>query len=404
MEVDWTELPAELIEAISKKLKFYSDYIRFQRVCRNWRLSIPKTPNHLPPQLPWLMLPQSQSQSQSQTHCAFFNLSANKVHLLNLPEASLRSRHCGSSHGWVIILDETPAILLLNPLTRVKIYLPPLSSFPNVVSFSYFDIGREYTVASYLLAGAGDRYNCSLRQMRDSFIKKIVLSSSPVDKDYNFFAVAILNQAVDLAYCRNGDQCWTLIEGMQSYSEDVIYRKGSFYAVDKAGLITVCDVAGDKDKPRVSIIQTPPQFGGDMQYLVGSEDELLLVTRYLDLEFDFEPHQPQLVYRTTRFEVFKLNWCGPQWERMRSLGDTALFIGQNSSLALSASDFPGCLADCIYYTDDYSESNYDDVYGEHDLGIFKLEDGSIEPLPCYPRYSHYRLRWPPALWVTPNPC
>lgn len=273
-----------------------------------------------------------------------------------------------------------------------------------MVSFSYFDIGREYTLASYLPAGAGDRCNRSLRQMRDSFIKKIVLSSSPADKDYSFFAVAILNQTLDLAYCRNGDQYWTLIEGMQSFSEDVIFSKGSFYAVDKGGMVAVCDLAGDKDKPRVSIIQTPPQFGGDMQYLVGAEDELLLVTRYLDLEFDFEPHHPHLAYRTTRFEVFKLNWCVAQWERMRSLGNNALFIGKNSSLALSASDFPGCVADCIYYTDDYSESNYDDVHGEHDLGIFKLEDGSIEPLPCYPRYSHYCLQWPPPLWVTPNPC
>lgn len=273
-----------------------------------------------------------------------------------------------------------------------------------MVSFSYFDVGREYTLASYLPAGAGDRCNRSLRQMCDSFIKKIVLSSSPADKDYRFFAVAILNQTLDLAYCRNGDQCWTLIEGMQSFSEDVIFSKRSFCAVDKGGMVAVCDLAGDKDKPRVSIIQTPPQFGGDMQYLVGAEDELLLVTRYLDLEFDFEPHHRHLAYRTTRFEVFKLNWCEPQWERMRSLGNNALFIGKNSSLALSASDFPGCVADCIYYTDDYSESNYDDVHGEHDLGIFKLGDGSIEQLPCYPRYLHYCLQWPPPLWVTPNPC
>ncbi|KAJ0024401.1 hypothetical protein Pint_09295 [Pistacia integerrima] len=394
MEVDWTQLPPELVETISKKLTIFSDYIYFRAICSNWRSFIPKIPNHLPPQLPWLMLPQSQPH---QSRRAFFNLSTAKLHFLNLPEASHRKRHRGSSHGWLVILDETPAVLLLNPLTRVKINLPPLITFPNVVSFSYSEIGREYTLSSSL----GDRYNLNLRQMRDAFIKKVVLSSSPA-KDSAFIAVAILNRTGDLAYCRNGGQSWTIIEGAQSYSEDVIYKKGLFYAVDKGGSMAVCDVSGEV--PRVSVIQMPRQFGGDMQYLVSSEDELLLVTRYLGLDFDFEPYQPHLIYRTIRFEVFRVNWIGPQWERVRSLGDKVLFIGENSSLALSASDFPGCIGDCIYYTDDYSETNYDDVYGEHDLGIFKLWDGSIEPLPCYPGNLHYQLQWPPPLWVTPNPC
>ncbi|KAH7527281.1 hypothetical protein ACOSP7_011226 [Xanthoceras sorbifolium] len=398
--VDWTELPPELIETISENLTIYCDYLRFQAVCRCFRSSVPKTPSRLPPQLPWLMLPQSQQSHHSRR--AFFDLSANRVRFLHLPEASDHGkRRCGSSHGWLVILDETPNVLLLNPLTRAKIYLPPLFTFPNVVSFNYFEIGREYTLSFWRGSGGG-RFNRNLRQMRDSFIKKIVLSSSP-GKGSDFIAVAILNQTGDLAYCRNGDQGWSIIEGTKSYCEDVIYNKGLFYAVDKGGAVAVCDV-GAGDSATVSIIRTPPQLGGDMQYLVSSGDELLLVTRFLGLEFGFEPDHPQLIYRTIRFEVFRLNWSGPQWERVRSLGDKVLFIGENSSLSLSASDFPGCGRDSIYYTDDYSEGNFDDVLGQHDSGIFSLCSGSIEPLPCYPRNLHYRLRWPPPLWVSPNPC
>ncbi|KAK0576198.1 hypothetical protein LWI29_013601 [Acer saccharum] len=396
--VNWTELPPELIQTISDKLTIYGDYLRFQATCRRFRSSIPKSPSRLPPQLPWLMLPQSQSHQSRQ---AFFDLSANRVHFLHLPEASNHcKRNCGSSHGWLVILDETPYVILLNPLTRAKIHLPPLFTFPNVVSFNYFEIGREYT----LLSLGGDRYYRNLRQMRDSFIKKIVLSSSPGKDGGNFIAVAILNQTGDLAYCRNGDIGWSVIEGARSYCEDVIYNNGLFYAVDKGGAVAVCDVGGVGDLARVSVIQTPMQLGGDMQYLVSSGDELLLVTRFLGLEFGFEPDQPHLIYRTIRFEVFRLNWNGTQWERVRSLGDKMLFIGENSSLSLSASDFPGCVSDSIYYTDDYSEGNYDDVFGEHDSGIFSLCSGSIEPLPCYPRNLHCRLQWPPPIWVTPNPC
>ncbi|KAJ9165904.1 hypothetical protein P3X46_020719 [Hevea brasiliensis] len=396
MTVDWTQLPPELIETISKSITVYADYLHSRAVCRTWRSSIPKNPYHLPPQLPWLMLPQSQ---YNQSHRAFFNLSTNKFHFLNLPEASHRNRHCGSSHGWLIILDDSPLVLLINPLTRAKFSLPPLTSFPNVVSFNYSDIGREYALQN----SSGDRYTRSLRQMRDWFIKKVVLSSSPL-KASNFVAMTILNQTGDLAYCRNGNQSWTIIENARSFCEDVVCFNGFFYAVNKSGQIAICDVTSDS--PEVSFIETPRQAGGDMQYLVSSADELLLVTRYLDLEFevDHPDRQQYIMYRTIRFEVFRLDWSGPRWVRVRSLGDKVLFIGENTSLSLSATDFSGCMGNCIYYTDDYSDTNYDGHFGEHDLGIFKLLDGSIEPLPCYPRNFHSRLRWPPPLWVSPNPC
>lgn len=215
-------------------------------------------------------------------------------------------------------------------------------------------------------------------------------------------AIAILNQTGELAYCKNGDKAWRFIEGAQSYSEDVIYCKGLCYAVDKQGGIAICDVR--HDSPKVSFIQTPRQLSGDMQYLVNSGDELLLVTRHLDLESYLETDRSYLIYRTKRFEVSRLVWSGPHWERVKSLYDKMLFIGENSSLSLSASDFTGCMGNCICFTDDYSETNYDGAFGEHDIGIYKLLDGSIEPLPCYPRNSFFRLRWPTPLWITPSPC
>lgn len=395
MAVDWTQLLPELLETISKRIKVYADYIHCRAVCRNWRSSISGTPYHLPPQLPWLMLPQSQS---NKSHRAFFDLSTNNYHFLNLPEASHLKRHCGSSHGWLILLDDSPLVLLINPLTRAKSTLPSLSSFPNVVGFNYSNIGQEYALQN----SSGGRYTCSLRQMRDGFIKKVALSSSPL-KAINFTAIAILNQTGDLAYCSNRSQSWTIIENARSFCEDVIYLNGFFYAVNKSGQIAVCDLTGYS--PEVSFIETPSQAGGDMQYLVSSADELLLVTRYLDLEFqDDHPFMQQyILYRTIRFEVFRLDRSGPRWVRVRNLGDKVLFIGENSSLSLSATDFSGCIGNCIYHTDDYSETNYDGHFREHDLGIFKLWDGSIEALPCYPRNFLSRSPWPPPIWISPNP-
>lgn len=235
--------------------------------------------------------------------------------------------------------------------------------------------------------------------MRDSFIKKIVLSSSPSSSGGSkFIAVAIINKTGDLAYWKDGLNSWDLIEGTRSFCEDVIYFEGLFYAVDKYGCIAVCDVSGDS--PMVEFIQTPRANDGDMQYLVNANGKFLLIARYLKLAAGLE--ELDIVsnfYETHEFRVFCLNSSERKWERVLSLGDTMLFLGENSSLALFASDFPGLKGNRIYFTDDYSELDYGGYPGIYDVGIYNLEDGSIKRLPCYSD-----LTWPPPIWITPNPC
>lgn len=388
---DWSELPPELLETIANKLINLRDYLRFRGVCSNWRSSTPATPRDLPCQLPWLMLPKNRS-----NRCGFIDFLDNKLHFLNLPEASNSRRRCGSSHGWLIIVDESPSIFIINPLTRVTFNLPPVSKFPNIVDFDFYRVGREFTLRSF----DGELYARNLKEMRDSFIRKAVISSSP-SRDPNFITLVILNETGDLAYCKNGENAWKFIDDARFYAEDVIYYEGLFYAVHKSGEIAVCDVSGDS--PSVSFIRTPRQLGGDMQYLVKTNDELLLVTRYLELDIDAAYQQLDVVYKTVEFTVFRLVLEGPRWEKINSLGETMLFLGENSSLALLASDFPGCEGNRIYFTDDYCEANYDGVSGNHDLGYYNFKDRSIEALSCYPRNPHSMLRWPPPIWFTPNP-
>ncbi|KAK6939027.1 Domain unknown function DUF295, partial [Dillenia turbinata] len=85
----------------------------------------------------------------------------------------------------------------------------------------------------------------------------------------------------------------------------------------------------------------------------------------------------KLFYAVTKYgsvAVCDINGASP---KVSSLGDRMVFIGENSSLCLVASDFLGCKGNRIYFTDDYSETNF-------------------EPLLCYLRHSHPRIRWPPA--------
>ncbi|XP_059461282.1 F-box protein SKIP23-like [Corylus avellana] len=390
MVVDWTQLPQELLKSISDSIKIYADYIHFRAVCHSVRSSVPNTPRHLPPQLPWLMLPNAQS---DQSDPAFLDLqSAGKLHHLEIPEdVSHHSFFCGSSHGWLVLLFQCPGVLLFNPLTQASLELPPFSAPSNEQSFNFLDVDINDPL--------GEMYMHTFRGLIVTSVRKVVFSSSPLSN--NFIALAIISGCDILAYCKKGDLTWTLIPRTMFCCEDVIYFNDLFHVVDKHGALAVCDVNGAS--PIVSFINPPLLMGGDTHYLVNSgDDELLLVTRYVDMQYGDVDTNEVVSYKTLRFEVFRMNWGEPRWETVTSLGDRMLFIGENSSVSFLASDFRGCSGNCIYFTDD-SDFKYYRVHGDYDLGIFKLLDGSIEKLPSCQRNPDSKNCWPPT-WVTPNPC
>jgi hypothetical protein len=176
--------------------------------------------------------------------------------------------------------------------------------------------------------------------MRDSFIKKIVLPSGPVNND-NFVAMAILSKtgAGNLAYCKNDDQSWTFITDVRRSYCDLTYYNEQFYVVDEKKAIVVCDI--NSTSPSVSVVELPTQDIFAILYLVNlGDDELLLVACYLGLDFEYyeidEP--PEIYFRTDGFNVFRMNWSELQWEKVESLGDWMLFVGKNSAVSLAASD------------------------------------------------------------------
>ncbi|PIA56755.1 hypothetical protein AQUCO_00700840v1 [Aquilegia coerulea] len=393
-EVPWSQLPPELLEIISTKLTIYRDYLRFRAVCVSWRSNLPIRPRHqFPCQLPWLMLPSSNLHTGNINNIrAFFNLSDKNFHRLELPEARFR-RCCGSSYGWLVLLEESPMMYLLNLLTRQQFQLPSLTTFPNVIDFNVSKVGKEYVLVNQI---NGDNYTRNLKEMRNVFIQKVVLSSSPLDGD--FIVVAILNETGELAFFKNGSNCWSMIDGARNYAEDVVYYNGLFYAVSRRGAVAVLDLGGDFPAV-VTVIPPTPLCGGDILYLVVSYGELFLVNRYLNLEDDIEPN---LIYVTVGFSVFKLDTSGLIWAPVESLGDRMFFLGGNSSLCLYASHYHGVKGNCIYFTDDYVEANDDGARGNHDVGVFRLDDGGIDSLLCWS--GHSQLVSPPHIWVTPNPC
>ncbi|KAL2513995.1 protein of unknown function-containing protein [Forsythia ovata] len=62
-------------------------------------------------------------------------------------------------------------------------------------------------------------------------------------------------------------------------------------------------------------------------------------------------------------------------------------------------EYRGCKASAIYFTNDYWDRIDEDIYyGGHDLGVFNMGDGSIEPF-----FDCNQERFePPSFWVVPN--
>ncbi|XP_004296011.1 PREDICTED: putative F-box protein At4g22660 [Fragaria vesca subsp. vesca] len=134
---NWSELRLELLELILKRLALV-DMARFKLVSKSWYaaaksyISSPVTYKPLVPQAPWLLLPRRRSDGDDGR---FFSLSEKKVYIFrNLFEGFGDHELLGSSHGWLVMWDSNLLrIHLFNPISRVRILLPPLG-FQGILS------------------------------------------------------------------------------------------------------------------------------------------------------------------------------------------------------------------------------------------------------------------------------
>ncbi|KAK7833791.1 f-box/kelch-repeat protein [Quercus suber] len=170
------------------RLIIYADYVRLRSNCKSLQFMLPKAPNHQLSQVPWLMIP-----NVSETCCRFFSILENKKYNLEIPE--LRGKLLrGCSYGWILMVNGSPELTLINPLTRAQIQLPPIDTFPDIR----------------------------------------LLSSSPTSNED--MAMAIFGEFAELAFYKNGDKKWNLIQREGRHRElDIISHEGTFY---EHGLVT----------------------------------------------------------------------------------------------------------------------------------------------------------------------
>ncbi|XP_059638190.1 uncharacterized protein LOC132280089 isoform X1 [Cornus florida] len=113
-------------------------------------------------------------------------------------------------------------------------------------------------------------------------------------------------------------------------------------------------------------------------YLVeSSSGDLFLVQRFVDYDVDDDfQHTTDdfLVFKVLLQKINEKSW--PEQVEVKSLGGDTL-LGDNRSICVSASKWPGCQPNSIYYTDDYIDFKLHPLHGRHDIGIFNVENESF---------------------------
>ncbi|CAN0845662.1 F-box protein SKIP23 [Linum grandiflorum] len=398
---DWSQIPRDLLETITKRMDTSTDLLRFRSVCSTWRSSVVPRARRL--SSAFQILP---NDGIANTSFGFY-LSKRIVYLIGLPN----SPHLGN---WLVKIEEDvpERKRLVNPLSRCPLKSDALpKNFPRVLDLRKVmvkELGQEY-----VLHHISYRPNAtSFTDAGNLYMEKVVmmwLDELNSESEFSEFMLLTIHVSGKLAIFKSGDRRWTIIGEMDSPYDDVVVHKGKLFGVDNTG--KVVSVGKDADLT----VAANPVFGGDKKYLVQSKGELLLVDMYLSIDTgddnsdtgeEFMEHLAQYMReRTVRFKVYKLDEEQKTWVEVGSLPDTVLFLGDDSTFAASSSDLYGGNGNCIFFVDNFFYAREigglakedDGMWAARDIGVFELETGCIGPLVNYPEY--YKIFWPPPGWL-----
>ncbi|KAL7003259.1 hypothetical protein U1Q18_004418 [Sarracenia purpurea var. burkii] len=381
---DWAWLPVNLLDSILENLDQFSDYVRFNAVCQQWRrvamedkglhkqgLSVLKTSRN---KLPMLMIETKESHGEK---WVLFSVAEGKTYELKLP-FPYHCRFLGSSLGWLFTIEKTTmAITLLNPFSGQLLHLPVFKD-----PFDEF----QYWVED---------------DTQDYFVCNGIISSDPFSNPNDYEVVVIYGGMRRLAFLKSSDGSWKFINTEPDYVfSNVIYYKSLVLAVNTCSDLVQIDMARGDHKALTARSTTPASFA----YLVESNNGNLLLVQRFWKSVD-EEDEKNLHIKTHEFKVFTLlrpaGQKRPAWVQIKDLGDQALFVGDNYSVCVSTSKFPQYERNCIYYTDQnhawlppYAFQGLDD-----DSGIFNFENGSFRSHYLPDSFKNQTL---PPIWFVPN--
>ncbi|XP_061353041.1 F-box protein At2g26160-like isoform X2 [Gastrolobium bilobum] len=291
-EAEYSELPWDILDIISKKLDF-DDLFQFAGVCKNWR-TFHKVfwRNFMSSQAPLLVL----TSSYAKKAYFFVSMSEQKVYRSKL-DYFWGLSYAGSSSCY-LILAGTDKLLLMNPFTRTKKVISTLAIQDNLL----------YMYCQPLIAFAKG--------------------------SEEFIIVVLCKHSYSLHIYQSRHSCWVTYSawGKPWMVVDYVVLNNTLYAITEEGKIGVLSL--NSVSLRFLELKNTPKFTFFWLNLVSCDGQLLVVH-----------HIPM-----SKFDVYKIDLCAMEWIRLETLGDLALFYGDDTNCyALSNPGRWGYQSDSVYY-------------------------------------------------------
>ncbi|CAN6723673.1 unnamed protein product [Malus baccata var. baccata] len=184
-------------------------------------------------------------------------------------------------------------------------------------------------------------------------VYKATISADPILFAEDCIVLVIYEDLLQLAFIKLRDTRWTYVDRRWKMLEDVVCFQDNFYLDNRRTLLSFHLTRRSYTKVSLIARAKKPEDPCFKTYLVNSNEEKLLMM--------------------TEFKIFELDYAKCKWIAMDTLLDAALFLGDNSSVCVLASKFPGCQANCIYYNHDADGMSFDvGPYGPHDFGVYNV--------------------------------
>ncbi|RYR56184.1 hypothetical protein HN51_009498 [Arachis hypogaea] len=399
----WANIHHDILKEIAEHLYSYDDFIQLGLVCKQWNLKLPEISS----EILWLLIPEESSSTHiyedeeiyhlmqlpiaDEVRLDIQSLDEAKIHYLKLPEMQTKLIR-GSFGGWLIVLDiYKGSMCMLNAFTKVRLDLPPISTFPDIIDYNPNNHGFEYAIWD-LGDDDMDDYRVSSSVINRIWVGKVIINSCPINDNEDFMAVAIHGFRCTLAFYKPNNKRWLDLDDKRWF-DDVIFFGEKIYAVEDSGQLYEFDT-NTESGPVGGIHEAKPPFRAavgsyQLKYLVGrANGSLLMLVRHFTYHRGFS--------RTYKFDIYELKKNAKEWCRLRSLENYVVMIGFNSSVQMLPASIQ-TKGNQIYFTDNLQDwKAWDDV--EHqDIGIFDLDDGSCQTLlsdvkfVCPPVWCHSKF-------------
>ncbi|XP_066365317.1 uncharacterized protein [Miscanthus floridulus] len=228
---DWRSgLPEDHLESIGQRLASGHDVASFRSACSPWRAAVPFAIFG-----PLLLLPFDPDSDRVGFYCV-----PKKILSKTLPDVRGKVA-CGSSCGWLVLMDEAASVTLLNPFASTRaprVELPPAGEHVTATSSSepvsrVHDRWILHPTNGYGGADVASRA-IKLEDMMGVFFHEIVLSVPPDAAGHECVAMAMLGSSTEVAFCRVGvDSAWTLFDTKPEFSiGSIVHCQDKFLTID----------------------------------------------------------------------------------------------------------------------------------------------------------------------------